>query len=318
MHGYSSVKSSIVKGLTVSDLKGNNPVKLARCYTRQEIPVSQQQIPTPEVVSRFQNLRQIASNIPELVTDLEVGLLLGSDCPLALEPLEVVPGGGKGPFAMRLRHGWTVNGPLQVDLQSSSFFNSNRITVKEVESIKEVMTPQSVLTMFELDFNDRSKNSDSYGLSQEDKAFLETVSQGIQHVNGHYELPLPFRNPDVSLPNNRHQAVKRAEWQKKKMRDEKYHEDYVNFINDNINKGYAKKVPDDKLTASPGKVWHIPHHEESQKCGLCLTVVRSSRARESTRLSKISLVAERRPECRPPRVSNDSSSFRGSLISELR
>ncbi|KAK3726857.1 hypothetical protein QZH41_010519, partial [Actinostola sp. cb2023] len=220
MHGQSSVESSIVEGLIITDLNNDNPVEVARCYTRHEIPVSQEQIPTPKVVSNFDNLRTISKNIPELIPDVDVGVLIGNNCPLALEPLEVLPSGGKGPFAMRLRHGWTVSGPLHIQPQATSQgcnATSHRITVQELESIKEVITPQSVVTMFELDFNDHSSTSDDSSLSQEHKEFLSIADQGTRRVDGHYELPLLFRDPNVVMPNNRVQAVKRAGWQRKKM-----------------------------------------------------------------------------------------------------
>ncbi|KAK3730096.1 hypothetical protein QZH41_003649 [Actinostola sp. cb2023] len=238
--------------------------KVARCYTRHEIPVSQEQIPTPKVVSKFDNLRTISKKIPELIPDVDVGVLIGSNCPLALEPLEVLPSGGKGPFAMRLRHGWTVSGPLHIQPQATSQgcnATSHRITVQELESIKEVITPQSVMTMFELDFNDHSSTSDDSSLSQEDKEFLSIADQGTRRVDGHYELPLPFRDPNVVMPNNRVQAEKRAGWQRKKMlRNDEYHRDYTNFINTTIAKGYTRKVPKESTDAKPGKVWYLPHH----------------------------------------------------------
>ncbi|KAK3717109.1 hypothetical protein QZH41_016139, partial [Actinostola sp. cb2023] len=112
--------------------------------------------------------------------------------------------------------------------------SSHRIAVQELESIKEVITPQSVVTMFELDsVNDHSSTSDDSSLSQEDKEFLSIADQGTRRVDGHYnESPLPFRDPNVVMPNNREQAEKRADWQRKKMlRDDEYHRDYTNFIN---------------------------------------------------------------------------------------
>ena len=63
------------------------------------------------------------------------------------------------------------------------------------------------------------------------------------------------------MPNNRNQALKRAIWQKKKMlHDENYRNDYINFLNEMIAKGYARKVPEYQLETHPGKAWYIPHH----------------------------------------------------------
>ena len=114
-----------------------------------------------------------------------------------------------------------------------------------------------------MDFNDHmvSKVPDERGLSQDDIKFLNMVEKETRVVNGHYQIPLPFRHDDVILPNNKEQAAKRANWQKKKMlKDSKYRADYVTFVNDVIAKGYAQRVPSESLTPKPGKVWYLPHH----------------------------------------------------------
>ena len=241
MHGQSLVESVVVKDLIVTDLDGRNPIALPRAYTRDEIPVNHDQIPTPQIVSRLEHLKEIANEIPTYERDLDIGLLIGSNCPAALVPLEVVPNMGNGPFALKLNHGWTVSSPLQVTTETSTNkVTVNRIIVREIESIKEIVTPNSLLKMFELDFNEyMSKNlPEDLGLSQEDRRFLKTVSNGIKLTSGHYQIPLPFRQSKVDLPNNRQQAVRRALWQRRKMlQNDQYRNDYVAFINEILDKG---------------------------------------------------------------------------------
>ena len=73
--------------------------------------------------------------------------------------------------------------------------------------IKKQLTPQVVSRMFDLDFAER-KNG--VALSREDLQFLKIVDEGIRHSDDmHYEIPLPFREGNVQLPNNRSQAVQR-------------------------------------------------------------------------------------------------------------
>ena len=264
MHGQSYVDSTALSGLTVTDLHGRNPVELPRTFTRDEIPVSHQQIPTPEIISRWKHLLKVSKEISEHRPDLEIGLLIGSNCPAALEPLEVMPSQGDGPFAVRLKHGWTVSGPLRVSYKpDKDVLTANRITVREVETIKEIVTPKALLNMLELDFNDRtpSKGPDERGYSQEDQVFLHKVEWGITKIEGHHQIPLPFRSSNLQMPNNRYQAVKRAMWQKKKMlRDEKYHRDYTTFVDGIIDKGYAQKITEDMQPTQLGKFWYLPHH----------------------------------------------------------
>ena len=132
-----------------------------------------------------------------------------------------------------------------------------------METQKEFSAPKSLLKMLQLDFNDHtvSKELDEHRLSQGDRKFLSMVERKTKVVDGHYLVPLPFWCDDVTMPNNKEQAIKRANSQKKKMlRDSQYRSDYVAFFNDIIAKGYAQRVPNKLLTPTPGKVWYLPHH----------------------------------------------------------
>ena len=205
MHGQSLVDSAIVKDVVVTDLNGKNPVELPRAYTRQEIPANTEQIPTPAIVSRIEHLKEIAFEILAYDPELEIGLLIGSNCPNALILLSVVPNEGAAPFTLQLKHSWTVSGPLH--LTSEPFTNKvtlNRITVRKIESVKKIITPKSLLKMFELDFSENASNNlpEELGHSQQDRRFLTKVSKGIRLTEGHYEIPLPFRQSKVDLPNN--------------------------------------------------------------------------------------------------------------------
>ena len=170
-----------------------------------------------------------------------------SNCPKALVPRQVVPSR------------WTVGGPVHVTTElAKNKVTTHRITVREVESVKEIITPKSLLSLFELDFSERASSNlpEEVGYSQEDKKFLSLVTNGIRHTEGHYEVPLPFGKQDVKLPNNREQALKRVLWQKKKMmQNDKSRSDYVAFINDMIDKGYREKVPRESLKTENGRAW---------------------------------------------------------------
>ena len=111
--------------------------------------------------------------------------------------------------------------------------------------------------MLQMDLNDHtvSKVPDERRLSQEDRKFLAMVERETKVTDGHYQVPLPFQCDHVTVPNNKEQAIKRANWKKKKMlRDSQYRSDYVAFVNDIIAKGYAQSVPTELLTPTPGKV----------------------------------------------------------------
>ena len=86
MHGQSYVPSTVVTDLIVTDTYHQNPVEISKLYTREFIPVDHRQIPTPEVLSKWKHLTEISKEVSPYNPDLEIGLLIGSNCPVALKP----------------------------------------------------------------------------------------------------------------------------------------------------------------------------------------------------------------------------------------
>jgi hypothetical protein len=102
-------------------------------------------------------------------------------------------------------------------------------------------------------------NSEDIGLSMEDNRFLEIVSKSIHKAGINYEMPLPFKNRNPVLPNNRSPAMKRLMQLKGRLsRDEKYRDHYSAFMDGIISNGFAERV--DQSTLSDQCNWYIPHH----------------------------------------------------------
>ena len=263
-----------LNGLIVTDLNDENRIDLPKTFTKEDISAIDVDVPVPELAHKWKHLERIADCMPSQLHGAKVGLLIGSSCPKALEPIDIVASENGGPYAINTFAGWAIVGPLYLIKKDHQTVNCNRIAVVEVGSekpldhhfavedkVKEIVTPQALIRMFELDFPERSDER-AHQYSQEDKKFLEIVNKGIKRTDdGHYEIPLPFRSKDVHLPDNKEQVFQRACWLKRKLtRNKKFHEDYVDFMNDTIQKGFARKVPPDRLPARSGQVWYIPHH----------------------------------------------------------
>ena len=222
---------------------------------------------------------------------MDVGLLLGCNCPRAIKPREVILGKGEDPYTVRTLLRWGIIGPVimpgskeEVDEVDDDFVTCNRVLAYETGSdcsrniafvttsqTKEEITPKEVKMMFEADFSEKDRNSRA--LSQEDRRFLAIVEQGIHHCeDGHYELPLPLKETSPSLPNNQEVAVRRLSQLKRRSKsDQKYKEDYTTFMENLIKNGHAERVPpdecllqgssqDSKSSFDKGNVWYIPHH----------------------------------------------------------
>lgn len=86
------IASKSVYGLQVRGLQSEKQIQLCQAYTRGFIPVDKSYIPTSKTALLWPHLKHLANKLP-LLKDCEVGLLIGSDCPLALAPQEVITGG---------------------------------------------------------------------------------------------------------------------------------------------------------------------------------------------------------------------------------
>ena len=70
-------------------------------------------------------------------------------------------------------------------------------------------------------------------------------------------MPLPFRNKNLEMPNNKRQVMKRLMYLKDRFKtNQSYFADYKKFMDDLITNGYARKED----TRPPGKTWFILHH----------------------------------------------------------
>ncbi|XP_028407542.1 uncharacterized protein LOC114530160 [Dendronephthya gigantea] len=280
MHGTEMIATKKIAGLIIEDLGKTTQIELPKSvYCRDDIPSKRDEIPRPEMAERWQHLERLTTQLPRYQENVDIGLLIGSNCPKAIKPQEVIPGNENDPYAIKTLLGWGFIGPVsklnENDLDFESYqMSCNRIVTREIASekqlnivfapenrVKEIIDPSTINKMFELDFNENINISPTYS-SIDDQNFLRKVSDGI-HLgeDGHYEIPLPFKNDDIKLPNNRNLAVFRLQQLKSRFKnDTTYKEDYVTFMKEMIKKGYAEQVPSNEETTEPGKCWYIPHH----------------------------------------------------------
>ena len=84
------------------------------------------------------------------------------------------------------------------------------------------------------------------------------MERDVVKKEGHYQLPLPFWNEDVHLPDNRMQAFSRLKSLKRKLSlDNDYKIWYDTSVQALISKGYASEADTSKDVE--GKVWYVPH-----------------------------------------------------------
>ena len=127
-------------------------------------------------------------------------------------------------------------------------------------SAKELFVAAQVNRMLEGDFSEVSKEEKV--LSFLDRRFLHTLESNIQHLsNDHYETPLPLKEEELKLLNNRNLVLSRLHRLKHRLKsDSIYRSHYETFMRDMIDKGQAENVPNNELLLDNICVWYIPHH----------------------------------------------------------
>ena len=219
-HTSSSMTIEDLQVVNINQVKGRW-TDFPKTYTKPDFPVDNADITQLSQLKQWKYLDHITNQL-NLEDNLPVGLLIGANCVKALEPLEILQSRNKGPYAFKTRLGWCIVGP--VSQNNKNTVSCNRIAVRQADT-KQVGThffqvgnqvhdnevPDMLKKIYNHDFTEshHMANKEMVGASQEDKRFLQILEEGAKLVNGHYEIPLPFRRVDVQLPNNKVQAEKR-------------------------------------------------------------------------------------------------------------
>jgi len=90
MLGRERITVERIDGLVVQRLDKGTEVELPKAYARQSIPSRRDQIPRPKTVNSWLHLKKIQDKIPPYDKNVEIGLLIGCNCPKAIKPTEVI------------------------------------------------------------------------------------------------------------------------------------------------------------------------------------------------------------------------------------
>ena len=248
-------------------------IELPEVYSRFGIPLDKSDIPSEQFIAKWDYLDQVSRAYCK-EDGIRVGLIIGRNCKKALEPIQVIPSRGDGPYAYRTHLGWVVGSST---LQSSKKLSVNKVKVsidngrwpaKDVSTglpskicfgIENCVKEQGVESPLKEVWNADTVEPDSerISLSTEDRRFLQIMKNNIKLIDGRYEVPMPFRDEHPSMPNNRGYAIKRAESVKRKLlTDDSHRAEYVQFMSKVIDSGYARIAQPLK----PGEsFWILPH-----------------------------------------------------------
>ena len=113
------------------------------------------------------------------------------------------------------------------------------------------------LRLEDTDMNRSSKK----GMSIKDQEALKRMENSVCVVGGHYEVGMLCKSDTPWLPNNKRTAEARLQSFKRKLkRDENFHRKYREFMENLIQKEYARKVTEEEAVRRSQRTWYLPHH----------------------------------------------------------
>ena len=180
-----------------------------------------------------------------------------------MKPHQVLPGKDDEPWAIRTILGWGIVGSTEPEDSVSmcrhvDSGDGRRKICHFLFKAQTRETPRDILRVLEKDFEE-TRDKSSLGSSVEDREFLSQVSSGFHLTeDGHIRMPLPLKR-ESTFPNNRSAAEKRLKGLKSRLlKGGKYREDYIEFMEKMLKKGYAEQV--DEPEGPEGRTWYLAHH----------------------------------------------------------
>ena len=141
--------------------------------------------------------------------------MIGANCTKALEPLNIIPSCDNGPYAFQTRLGWRIVGTVNGDNQKG--MSCSHISAKIADTngagrhhfqvktdvrqtgFKEILDKMYNEEFAEISFTGSKKKRE---MLLQDMTFMKILDEGTKLKDGHYQIPLPFKQEDVRFPCN--------------------------------------------------------------------------------------------------------------------
>ncbi|XP_020917576.1 uncharacterized protein LOC110254869 [Exaiptasia diaphana] len=224
-------------------------------WTVDSVNVLTHSIPTNTEVQRWPHLHDVSLSDFQ---NKEVKMIIGSNVPEAFWVLEERRGKVGEPYAIRSPLGWTILGPTKSSTKDESLTSSFvKLQDDERRESKDDLLNQ-VQRFWEMD---HVVSTSDRVMSRQDKHAIKTMESSVKLKDGHYEVALPWRQEIPYLPDNRSLAEQRLKLLKKRfLADNELFLKYKGTMNDYIDKGHARRVPENEVEVKGKPVLYLPHH----------------------------------------------------------
>ena len=242
--GNGKAAVSEMVSVEIRPLAGGQSHRIQRAYVVSNIPA---RLPGPAFdIAHYPYLSDLPLN--HLFSSAPVDLLIGPEYPDLVRPLEIRcnDSAPDQPYATRTKLGWTLQGPLVGTV--SCGLSVSHVQMHQLE--------QKVTNLWHIEREDEEVRH----WSIEDTQVFNLWEDKVVFQDGHYELPIPWKDEVPVFPPNIYQAKTRLSSTLRRLKRTGMYDRYDAEMQKMITSGYAEKVPDDELIRTDGKLWYLPHH----------------------------------------------------------
>ena len=181
------------------------------------------------------------------------------------------------PLALRTPLGWIIKGPSNTKRSSVPYATmllngwhipsaaeplENLIVIEEGDIFPSKTSDYCEDVDALMQWLQTNKEIKEFGIkySREDIVAYDCMMKNVKLIDGHYQLPLLWKNASAQLPESMTMAAKRLDGVKRRLqRDSVLKNMYCLQMQTVLDQGYAEKVPVSEINTA-NKLWYIPHH----------------------------------------------------------
>ncbi|XP_022798022.1 uncharacterized protein LOC111336233, partial [Stylophora pistillata] len=265
-----------IQGVNVRKVFTSQHIK--KCHVaqvgREEVQYSLRDVKTipglngPDQKLKWSTIKQEYQHLKDLdLCDTDTGpvqLIIGTNNSDLILPKQIVKPSGQPeidrlPYAVETLLGWAVTNWLPGERGVVSPYNGFKVYERssvEDEELKQLVVAQSEIeTLGVVKLADPTCSiEDKRALSLMEKTTFKNANEDA------YESGLLWREEEPSLPNNYEMAKKRLQSLEKKFEScPEVRERYAKSIQDDIEKGYGKKLSEEEVQCDSKVTWYLPH-----------------------------------------------------------
>ena len=188
--------------------------------------------------------------------EFDLDILIGSDYYWQMVTGRLIHGSSDSPTAMHTVVGWVLSGPVKgapPDLRSSINIASTHVLRCSTQhsNPSEAAIESNLKRFWELE---------SLGINPVEQSVYEKFLSTVTHRDGRYEVHLPWKYSQVTIPDNYQLSLKRLESLLKRLReDPKTLKEHDNIIHEQLDRGIIERV-DPTSTGEGSRIHYLPHH----------------------------------------------------------